>query len=290
MERDTLDILETEYDARRQIVAPRYGLDHLAASLPVLNQHFATFTAFSEASAEDVLRSLSRPAERLEVRTLASMIFLNRGDHFDALELPREAQWAPAFGTVVADFDGDGREDIVLSQNFFAVPWQTHRLDAGRGLLLEGLGNGWFRAVPGQESGIRVYGEQRGAAACDYDHDGRTDLVIAQNGADTMLYHNTGPKPGLRIRLDGPPGNPAGVGAVLRSESGGSLGPAREVHAGSGYWSQDAATQVLAQPSGPARLHVRWPGGRQTVTDIPSGVGEIRIDENGRRMRSSGGP
>src|SRR5687768_17783198 len=34
------------------------------------------------------------------------------------------------------------------------------------------------------ESGIEVCGEQRGSAACDFDHDGRLDLVVTQNGAD----------------------------------------------------------------------------------------------------------
>ncbi|NJN36689.1 MAG: DUF4118 domain-containing protein [Nitrospiraceae bacterium] len=41
------------------------------------------------------------------------------------------------------------------------------RLDAGRGLWLRGDGRGGFAAVPGQESGLNVYGEQRGAAAAD---------------------------------------------------------------------------------------------------------------------------
>ena len=35
--------------------------------------------------------------------------------------LPLEAQWAPAFGVNVGDMDGDGREDVFLSQNF--LPW-----------------------------------------------------------------------------------------------------------------------------------------------------------------------
>src|SRR6185436_16845405 len=120
----------------------------------------------------------------------------------------------PAFAVNIADFDGDGNEDIFLSQNFFATPPETPRLDAGRGLLLRGDGAGRFKTVPSLESGIEVYGEQRGAAMADFDADGRIDLVVTQNGAATKLFHNVGAKPGLRVRLAGPQENPSGVGAT----------------------------------------------------------------------------
>src|SRR5437016_9902649 len=166
------------------------------------------------------------------------MMFLNRGDHFEARALPAEAQWAPAFAVCVGDLDGDGKEDVFLSQNFFAMNLETSRCDAGRGLWLRGDGKGNLSAMSGQETGVKVYGEQRGAALCDYDGDGRVDLVVTQNGAETKLYRNTGGKPGLRVRLKGPVGNPTGVGAVARLRFADRYGPAREVHAGSGYWSQ----------------------------------------------------
>src|SRR5205823_10858972 len=109
-----------------------------------------------------------------------------------------------------------GHEDVFLSQNFFATPPEMRRLDAGRGLWLRGDGTGNLTPLRGQDSGVKVYGEQRGAALSDYDQDGRIDLVVTQNGAETKLFHNVGAKPGLRVRLSGPPGNPAGVGAQVR--------------------------------------------------------------------------
>ena len=181
------------------------------------------------------------------VTTLDSMVFLNRGDHFEARPLPMEVQWSPVFGIVVGDLDGDGNEDIFVSQNFFAVSSDTSRYDAGRGLWLKGDGRGGLKAIPGQESGLKIYGEGRGAALCDYDHDGRLDLVVGQNANTTRLYRNVGARAGLRVRLKGPAGNPRGVGAVVRLiEANGRCGPAHEVHAGGGYWSQDSASLVLA--------------------------------------------
>ena len=100
-----------------------------------------------------------------------------------------------------------------------------YRLDAGRGLWLRGTGGGKLEAVPGQKSGILVYGEQRGAALCDFNGDGRVDLAVSQNGAETKLYQNVLGKPGLRVRLNGPTGNPDGIGATLRLIFGERMGP-----------------------------------------------------------------
>jgi len=161
----------------------------------------------------------------------------------------------------VADVDGDGKEDIFLSQNFFATDGDTSRYDAGRGLWLKGDGQGGFVPLSGQQSGVKVYGEQRGCALADYDGDGRVDLVVTQNGAETRLYHNIGAKPGLRVRLVGPSGNPQAIGACARLKFGERFGPAREIHAGSGYWSQDSAVQVMGFADQPDGSWVRWPGG-----------------------------
>jgi hypothetical protein len=173
--------------------------------------------------------------------------------------------------------DGDGREDIFLSQNFYATQPETPGYDAGRGLWLKGDGDGGFKAVSGQESGVKVYGEQRGAAVCDYDADGRVDLVVTQNGAETRLYHNVAARPGLRVRLEGPPGNPQGIGAQLRLSFAQRRGPLREIHAGSGYWSQDSAVQVMSASESPTQLLVRWPGGKTTTNDVPPNAHEVIV-------------
>ena len=181
----------------------------------------------------------------------------------------------------VADFDGDGHEDVFLSQNFFATPPETPRLDAGRGLLLRGDGAGLLKAMPAEASGLEIYGEQRGAAFADFDADGRVDLVITQNGAATKLYRNSTGRSGLRVRVAGPPGNPTGIGAVLRLRFGEQWGPAREIHGGSGYWSEDSAMQVMATPSPPDAISILWPGGKRLTNDIPAGATNLTIGFSG---------
>jgi enediyne biosynthesis protein E4 len=274
-----VDILETEYV--QGVLVPRRQLATLAKSLPFLLEQFSTHAAYSEASLEQVLGERSRLASQVRATTLESAVFLNRGDRFVFVPLPKEAQLAPAFAVCAADFDGDGAQDVFLSQNFFDFNPEGTRIDAGRGLLLRGDGRGHLAALTSRESGIAVYGQQRAAAVGDFDEDGRVDLVVTQNGADTKLYHNVTGKPGLRVRLVGPPGNPWGIGAVLRLGCGSQEGPAHEILAGSGYWSQDSLTPVLHGPGPPDFVSVRWPGGRVTRTAVPRGSPAITIDSSG---------
>ena len=279
LDRGVVSIIEAEWDRVMNAFAPRRRFDVLGRDLPVLQERFRSHRAFSEAAISAVLGPQSSVARKLEVSTLASTVFLNRGDYFEAVTLPAEAQWSPAFSPVVVDFDGDGHEDIFLSQNFFATEPEAPRLDAGRGLLLRGDGTGKFAAVPGQESGIEIYGEQRGAAAADYDDDGRVDLVVTQNGAATRLLHNVGAKPGLRVRLNGPTGNPGGIGAVTRLKFGSRSGPVREIHSGSGYWSQDGAIQVLGFAERPTTITVRWPGGEKSEATVGT-ANEVTVNHS----------
>ncbi|MEO8428273.1 MAG: VCBS repeat-containing protein, partial [Verrucomicrobiota bacterium] len=282
--RNAIDIIETEFDPIRKAIVPRRRLDVVATALPAVRERFPTHKAFSEATIAEVLGP--QQVRGVAANTLASMVFLNRGNRFEPVELDREAQLAPAFAVNVADFDGDGHEDVFLSQNFFALQPETPRLDAGRGLWLRNDGSGKLIAVPGQNSGIKVYGEQRGAAVADFNRDGRVDLVVTQNGAETKLFQNLSAKPGLRVRLAGPPGNPPGIGATIRLKFGERFGPAREIHAGSGYWSQDSAVQVLAVPQTPAELWIRWPGGRITTTPLSTFEGEVTVDSTGKTISS----
>jgi hypothetical protein len=288
-DRGALDVIEAVYDPMRGVEVPRRMRDALADAYPPLLGKYPTHKAYAEATMEQILALLPKPAEKVEARTLATMVFFNRTNHFEGMELPYEAQIAPGFGVNVGDFDGDGNEDVFLSQNFFELTTGMprpddagRRLDGGRGLWLRGIGGGRLEAVPGQKSGILIYGEQRGAALCDFDGDGRVDLAVSQNGAETKLYQNVLGKPGLRVRLSGPPGNPDGVGATLRLEFGGRLGAAREIHGGSGYWSQDSVVQVMGCPESPTQIWVRWPGGKTTTSGIPAGAREITVDTDGK--------
>ncbi len=250
-------------------------LSVLWREMPFLEERVRSHEVFAAASLPELLGRRLQETRTAEAHYFQHTIFWNRDGRFEPQSLPRKAQWAPVFHVSVTDLTGDGNEDIFLTQNFFSYQPETPRGDAGRGLWLSGDGTGEFRAVPGHESGILVYGEQRGAAVADFDGDGRVDLAVTQNGGPTRLFRNQGATPGLRVRLSGPPGNPQGIGARLRLVFPGRTGPVRELRAGSGYWSQSSAVEVLGGPEPPTGLLVRWPHGAEVHYDLPAGARDV---------------
>ena len=264
---------------------PVHNRTWVARALPELAVQFPTHQGFAKATIQQMLGAHSGEFKLLKATELQSGIFLNRGSRFEWLPLPREAQMSPVLSLNVGDFDGDGIEDLFVSQNFFsAVPEDASaeaisRDDSGRGLWLRGTGRGTFVPVDGDISGIKIYGEQRGAALADFNHDGRIDLCVSQNNGATKLYVNEGARPGLRVTLHGGIGNPDAVGAQMRVlYADGRKGPARSIAAGTGYWSQDAATQVLGCAKDPVALWIRWPSGKEQTVRLEDNVRDLRVE------------
>ncbi|MCA0377034.1 MAG: FG-GAP-like repeat-containing protein [Gemmatimonadetes bacterium] len=272
-----MELLLGVQDARVQGLAPLASYARVRMAVKGAVERVSSFSAYADAALDRVLGPFASQVTRAEARTLDHTVFLNRGDRFEARALPAIAQQAPAFGPVVADFDGDGHDDIFLAQNFFPTVVGMARHDEGRSLLLRGDGRGGFTALEGARSGLVVWGDQRGAATADFTGDGRADLVVTENGGATRLFVNRGAAPALRVRVDGGAGNPDGIGVQLRAVLGATLGPVREVQAGGGYWSQNSAVQLLSASTTPRAVWVRWPGGDTTRVMVPEGARELRV-------------
>jgi hypothetical protein len=275
----TFDLIEAHYDSVLRKTVPERPLTILGKALPFLRETFPTHQSFCTASNEEMLGPGLRGGAVHKAQWLESTVFLNRTNYFEAKPLPIDAQFSPAFGLCAADFDGDGIIDLMLAQNFFGVQPLTPRYDGGCGLFLKGDGTGRFKSILPGESGVRVYGEGRGIAAADFDHDGRMDFAVAQNSAPLKLFRNRRAIPSLRVTLEGSAKNSAAIGAQCRLKLPNQ--PRHELHAGSGYWSQDAATLLLPRQATGSVLEIRWPDRHVTETKLPGDRLEMMIGPDG---------
>ena len=265
------DALEARFDVASQRLLPRHQLVTLELLFPFLREKFPTHRGYAAATLQQIFAGQLAGAKLLKASHLASVLLLNRDGTFETKPLPVEAQLTPVNGATVADFNGDGNEDVFLSQNFFAVRVEDYRMDAGEGLLLLGDGAGGFASVFGHRSGIKIFGEQRGCAVGDLNDDGRPDLLIAQSKGRPKLYLNALGQPGLRVRLKFNGGTVSSQGAVLRPVyRDGSKGPVRQVSGSSGRYSRNSDTQILGAAGRIRSVEVTWPNGMkrgEQVTD-----------------------
>jgi hypothetical protein len=266
---NALGLLPVTRDPKSRQLVPLESFSRLGVAMPDVRTRIPTYEQFSRSTANEILGGAAKDAQIVGATTYDHGVLLNRGVSFDWVPLPSAAQVAPAFAPVVADFNGDGREDLFLSQNFSATEIGLPRFNAGLGQLLLGDGKGGFSAEPAMRSGIRIVGDGRGAATADFDGDGRSDIAVAQNGGATTLWRNTLATAGIRVRADAGAWNPLGAGVQLRVVYADSTqGPSREIHLGGGYWSSDSPTMVMATPKPASAIWVRWPGGKVDTVSV----------------------
>ncbi|MFO1496884.1 MAG: VCBS repeat-containing protein [Verrucomicrobiota bacterium] len=159
----TIEVIEAYVNREMKKAVPFAGLNAMARALPFLRDRVAGYEAFGLASVEEILGDRASLAKVAPVNTLASMVFFNRAGRFQPVALPLEAQLAPGFGICVGDMDGDGLEDIFLSQNFFALGPEIPRMDAGRGVWLKGMATALSRPSPDRKAASRFTGNNADA-------------------------------------------------------------------------------------------------------------------------------
>jgi hypothetical protein len=90
---------------------------------------------------------------------LASSYLRNDGNgKFVMSRLPVAAQFSVLCGMQVADYDGDGNLDVVITGNDYGTEVGIGRYDALNGLMLKGDGKGGFTPLSIWQSGIYIPG------------------------------------------------------------------------------------------------------------------------------------
>lgn len=161
-----------------------YDLRHnLIDQMKPLKKVFPDYNSFRSASINDMFtKQQIDESLTLDVNTLSSVIFVNRGNgEFSLQELPQKAQFSPIFSFLVKDFDNDGDEDIIAGGNLFNSKPENGRYDASFGLYLENDGNGLF-SVPESGYGFKLDGEIRSIIFTNQN------VVVGRNSDSLALF------------------------------------------------------------------------------------------------------
>ncbi|MEJ7768105.1 MAG: VCBS repeat-containing protein [Chitinophagaceae bacterium] len=159
----------------------------LTSQLPGLKKQILKYEDYSDKTYNLLFSSeLRSKALRYEANYLQSAVLWNNDGHFQLEALPIEAQLSPVFGIVADDLDEDGKTDIWLGGNFYALKPQVGRHNASKGVYLKGRGGRAFTYVSPGESGIKAEGEVRDAGIIQIK--GSKHLIVGRNNASVLLF------------------------------------------------------------------------------------------------------
>ncbi len=225
-----------------------------------------------------------------------NMLQRNMGVLTDSLvHFAEIGQWAGiattdwSWAALMADYDLDGWKDLYVTNGIWRRPNDLDYLkyissqaiqESASDLELashmppgivpnqafRNRADGTFERVSARW-GLADVGCTNGAAWADLDADGDLDLVVNNLGEPATLYRNHAVEQGkghfLRVRLEGPQGNPFGLGARVwvRTEAGTQM---QECWTTRGWLSSVEPLLVFGLgPATQAEVEVRWPDGRR---------------------------
>lgn len=264
----SLDIVESEFEG--SVEYPVRGRSCSSRCMPFIGEKFKTFRDYSLATLDDIYDTKTIERQHVEVNFLDSVALYNdAGAGFEIKPLPALAQNSPSYGVVARDFDGDGRCDIMLANNFFSAQPETGYMDGGLGLLLKGDADGGFLPQWPNRSGIVVPRDANGLAAADFDGDGDEDVMFALNDGPLQAFTNQSNFDSVKLAVWGPPGNVEAIGSTVtfHFKTGGRI-QSFEIASGAGYLSQ-SSSQICLPVSlieDVEKIYIRWPDGWESET------------------------
>ncbi|GAA4330337.1 VCBS repeat-containing protein [Mucilaginibacter gynuensis] len=143
---------------------PFVSRDEINEQIYPMRRKFTSYKDYADVTIKDIFSADDlKKAGYLTATETRTMCYINKGGKFEAFNLPVEAQFSAVTQILTADFDKDGKTDLLLMGNHADNRLKLGSFDANYGCLLKGDGKAGFTYVSQKLSGLSVAGDVKSA-------------------------------------------------------------------------------------------------------------------------------
>ena len=163
-----------------------HARDDINKQITPMRARFKDYTSYASVTFEDAFTADEiKDAFVVKAETFASAYIENLGNgRFAMHPLPLQAQFAPIYGMVCKDVNGDGNLDVLCVGNSYATEVQTGRYDAQGSVILMGDGKGNFMA---NRKAINATGDNKSLSQL-INANGTSLFLVGRNDDSLQVY------------------------------------------------------------------------------------------------------
>ena len=166
---------------------PYASRDEALGQVNTLRVRFPDYTTYANATLENIFAKTELgTATTFYVDNLKTLMLENKGERFEARELPIQAQYSPVYAIAIHDVDADGDKDVILGGNETMTRVRVGKSDANEGVLLLNDGKGNFTYVDQLKSGLNLKGDVRSLEVISSN--GKFSLIVGETGLPVKSY------------------------------------------------------------------------------------------------------